>query len=157
MNCNVDPMHSGEVMSTSSLSSVSMQLLTFVSIIMSHEHTFWKQNLYSFAFRTLSKERIAFLFKADLLVIKVCFKSFVTYIIKLLNFFNICSRGIIRSVVERFWAGQLQYNQKAQKIVKFQRCQGRRKIKGFSRRDPTWSKMLYLKTQLFLFYNKRNF
>ena len=135
MNCNVDPMHSGEVMSTSSLSSVSIQLLTFVSIIMSHEHTFLKQNLYSFAFRSLSKERIAFLFRADLMVIKVSFKSFVTYIIKLLNFFNICSRGIIRSVVERFWAGQLQYNQKAQKILKFQRCQGRRKIKGFSPRD----------------------
>ena len=33
---------------------------------------------------------------------KVCFKSFVTWIIKLHNFFNICSRGIIQSAVERF-------------------------------------------------------
>ena len=33
---------------------------------------------------------------------KVCFKSFVTQIIKLHNFFNICSRGIIQNVVERF-------------------------------------------------------
>ena len=29
---------------------------------------------------------------------KVCFKSFVTQIIKLHNFFNICSRGIIQSM-----------------------------------------------------------
>ena len=33
----------------------------------------------------------------------------VTWIIKLHNFFNICSRGITQSVVERFWVGQLQY------------------------------------------------
>ena len=33
---------------------------------------------------------------------KICFKSFVTYIIKLHNFFNICSRGISQSVVEMF-------------------------------------------------------
>ena len=34
--------------------------------------------------------------------IKICFKSFVTLITKLRNFFNICSRGIIQSVMERF-------------------------------------------------------
>ena len=62
---------------------------------------------------------------------KVCFKSFVTYIIKLHNFFNICSRGIIQSAVERFRVGQLQYKQEAQKILKFQRSQGRQKIKVF--------------------------
>ena len=56
--------------------------------------------------------------------IKVCFKRFVTWIIKLHNFFNIC---IIQSVVERFWVGQLQYKQKAQKILKFQWSQGRQK------------------------------
>ena len=61
----------------------------------------------------------------------VCFKSFVTWIIKLYNFFNICIRGIIQSVMEKFWAGQLQYKQKAQKILKFQRSQGRQKIKVF--------------------------
>ena len=37
-----------------------------------------------------------------LLHTKVCFKSFVTQIIKLHNFFNICSKGIIQSVMERF-------------------------------------------------------
>ena len=37
-----------------------------------------------------------------LTVAKVCFKSFVTLIMKLYNFFNIGSRGIIKSVVERF-------------------------------------------------------
>ena len=60
--------------------------------------------------------------------IKVCFKRFVIQIIKLHNFFNIYNRGIIQSVVEKFWAGQLQYKQKAQKILKFQRSQGRQKI-----------------------------
>ena len=33
---------------------------------------------------------------------RVCFKTFVTWIIKLRNFFNICSGTIIQSVVERF-------------------------------------------------------
>ena len=50
---------------------------------------------------------------------------------KLHNFFDICSRGIIKSAAERFWVGQLQYKQKAQKILKFQRSQGRQKIKVF--------------------------
>ena len=65
------------------------------------------------------------------LLTKVHFRSFVTWIIKLNNFFNICSRGIIQSVVERFWVGQIQYKQKAQKILKFQQPQGRQKIKVF--------------------------
>ena len=40
---------------------------------------------------------------------------------------------MIQSVVERFWVGQLQYKQKAQKILEFQRSQGRqKKIKVFS-------------------------
>ena len=33
---------------------------------------------------------------------KVCFKRFVTWIINRHNFFNICSRCIIQSVVEGF-------------------------------------------------------
>ena len=41
---------------------------------------------------------------------KVCFKSFATWIIKLHNFINICSRGIIQSVV-------VQYEQKSQKTL----------------------------------------
>ena len=34
--------------------------------------------------------------------------------------------------MERFWLGQFQYKQKAQKILKFQRSQGRQKNEGFS-------------------------
>ena len=63
------------------------------------------------------------------LCIKVCFKSFVTWIIKLHNFFNICSRGTIENVASRFWVGQLQYKHKAQEILKFQWSQRRQKIK----------------------------
>ena len=65
------------------------------------------------------------------MITEVCFKSFVTKIIKLHNFFDICGRCIIESIVERFFTRQFQYKQKAQKILKFQRSQGRQKIKAF--------------------------
>ena len=55
----------------------------------------------------------------------------VTLIIKLHNFLNICSGGITQSAIERFWEWQLQYKQVAQKIVKFQQSQGRRKGEVF--------------------------
>ena len=42
-----------------------------------------------------------------------------------------CNGGIIQSVVEKFQEGQLQYQQKAQKILKFRRSEGRQKIKVF--------------------------
>ena len=48
--------------------------------------------IFSFVERTTPKTMLT----------KVCFKSFVTWFIKLHNFFNICSRGIIQSVVKRF-------------------------------------------------------
>ena len=58
--------------------------------------------------------------------------------------------------MERFRVGQLKYKQKAQKIQKFQRSQGRQKIKVFPK-GTTWPKILHLKPQLFSICNKRNF
>ena len=56
--------------------------------------------------------------------------------------------------MERFWVGQFQYKQKAQKIIKFQWSQGRQKNEGFSPRTyiaqtfiPKTSTILYSVTK----------
>ena len=55
-------------------------------------------------------------FLAKRLFEEVCFKTFVTWIIKLYNFLNICSRDTIESVVERFGIGKLSTNRKSRKF-----------------------------------------
>ena len=77
--------------------------------------------------------------------------------IKRHNFFNIYSKGMIQSVVERFWVGRLQYKQKAQKILKFQQSQGRQKNKVFPPKDLHGPKCYTKNLNYSIFYNKRNF
>ena len=51
--------------------------------------------------------------------------------------------------MERFRVGQLQYKQKAQKILKSQQSQERQKKLRLFPNGPTWPKILNLKPQLF--------
>ena len=50
---------------------------------------------------------------------KLCFKTFLTYIIKLYNFSSIWTRSTVKIVMESFEEGQHQYKQKVWKLVKF--------------------------------------